>query len=65
VVLERKAMGEGTGLKTLLVIEVDKENEKKDGAARLEVYYRRGQTGRFFGRSRNSSRRGKRKYLSF
>ncbi|RJP19983.1 MAG: type III restriction endonuclease subunit R [Candidatus Omnitrophota bacterium] len=30
VVLERKAMGEGTGPKTPLVIEVDKENEKKD-----------------------------------
>src|SRR3990172_4596099 len=33
VVLERKAMGEGTGPKTPLVIEVDKENEKKDIAA--------------------------------
>ena len=30
VVLERKAMGEGTQAKTPLVIEVDKENEKKD-----------------------------------
>ncbi|MFC1574329.1 DEAD/DEAH box helicase family protein, partial [Candidatus Latescibacterota bacterium] len=30
VVLERKAMGEGTGPKTPLVIEIDKENEKKD-----------------------------------
>ena len=30
VVLERKPMGEGTGPKTPLVIEVDKENEKKD-----------------------------------
>jgi type III restriction enzyme len=30
VVLEHKAMGEGTGPKTPLVIEVDKENEKKD-----------------------------------
>ena len=30
VVLERKAMGEGTGPKTPLVIEVDKENERKD-----------------------------------
>lgn len=30
VVFERKAMGEGTGPKTPLVIEVDKENEKKD-----------------------------------
>ena len=30
VVLERKAMGEGTGPKTPLVVEVDKENEKKD-----------------------------------
>jgi type III restriction enzyme len=37
VVLERKAMGEGTGLKTLPVIEVDKENEKKDGVARPEI----------------------------
>lgn len=33
VVLERKAMGEGTGAKTPLVVEVDKENEKKDIAA--------------------------------
>ncbi len=30
VVLERKAMGEGTGPKTPLVVEVDKENVKKD-----------------------------------
>ena len=30
VVLEHKAMGEGTGPKTPLVVEVDKENEKKD-----------------------------------
>ena len=30
VVLERKAMGEGTGPKTPLVVEVDRENEKKD-----------------------------------
>lgn len=30
VVLERKPMGEGTGAKTPLVIEIDKENEKKD-----------------------------------
>jgi len=30
VVLERKPMGEGTAPKTPLVIEVDKENEKKD-----------------------------------
>ena len=30
VVLERKAMGEGTGPKTPLVVEVDKENDKKD-----------------------------------
>jgi len=33
VVLEHKAMGEGTGPKTPLMIEVDKENEKKDLAA--------------------------------
>ena len=33
VVLEHKAMGEGTGPKTPLVVEVDKENEKKDIAA--------------------------------
>jgi len=33
VVLERKPMGEGTGPKTPLVVEVDKENEKKDLAA--------------------------------
>lgn len=33
VVLERKAMGEGTGAKTPLVVEVDKENPKKDIAA--------------------------------
>jgi type III restriction enzyme len=33
VMLERKAMGEGTGPKTPLVVEVDKENEKKDIAA--------------------------------
>ncbi|MCP4603315.1 MAG: DEAD/DEAH box helicase family protein [Proteobacteria bacterium] len=30
VVLERKAMGEGTGPKTPLVVEIDNENEKKD-----------------------------------
>jgi len=30
VVLERKAMGEGTAPKTPIVIEVDKENDKKD-----------------------------------
>ncbi len=30
VVLERKPMGEGTGPKTPLVVEVDNENEKKD-----------------------------------
>lgn len=30
VVLEHKPMGEGTGPKTPLVVEVDKENEKKD-----------------------------------
>ena len=30
VVLERKAMGEGTGPKTPLVVEVDRENTKKD-----------------------------------
>ncbi len=30
VVLERKPMGEGTEPKTPLVVEVDKENEKKD-----------------------------------
>jgi type III restriction enzyme len=30
VVLERKPMGEGTGAKTPLVIEVDNENDKKD-----------------------------------
>ena len=33
VVLERKAMGEGTKPKTPLVVEVDRENEKKDIAA--------------------------------
>lgn len=33
VVLERKAMGEGTGAKAPLVIEVDDDNEKKDLAA--------------------------------
>ncbi len=33
VVLERKPMGEGTGPKTPLVVEVDMENEKKDIAA--------------------------------
>lgn len=33
VVLERKPMGEGTGPKTPLVVEVDKDNEKKDIAA--------------------------------
>jgi type III restriction enzyme len=33
VELERKAMGEGTGPKTPVVVEVDKENEKKDLAA--------------------------------
>jgi len=33
VVLERRAMGEGTGPKTPLVVEVDNENEKKDIAA--------------------------------
>ena len=30
VVLERKPMGEGTGPKTPIVVEVDKENDKKD-----------------------------------
>jgi type III restriction enzyme len=30
VVLERKAMGEGTKAKTPLVVEIDKENERKD-----------------------------------
>jgi len=30
VVLERKAMGEGTGAKTPLVVEVDRENTRKD-----------------------------------
>ena len=30
VVLERKPMGEGTQAKTPLVVEIDKENEKKD-----------------------------------
>jgi hypothetical protein len=30
VVLERKPMGEGTQAKTPLVVEVDKENKKKD-----------------------------------
>jgi type III restriction enzyme len=30
VVLERKPMGEGTQPKTPLVVEIDKENEKKD-----------------------------------
>ena len=33
VVLERKPMGEGTQPKTPLVVEIDKENEKKDLAA--------------------------------
>ena len=33
VVLERRAMGEGTGPKTPLVVEVDEENGKKDIAA--------------------------------
>jgi len=33
VVLERKPMGEGTQPKTPLVVEIDKENEKKDIAA--------------------------------
>jgi type III restriction enzyme len=33
VVLERTAMGEGTGAKTPLVVEVDEENERKDIAA--------------------------------
>lgn len=33
VVLERKPMGEGTGPKTPLVVEIDRENEKKDIAA--------------------------------
>jgi len=33
VILERKPMGEGTGPKTPLVVEVDNENEKKDIAA--------------------------------
>ena len=38
VVLERKAMGEGTGPKTPLVVEVDKENERKDlGALDIEI----------------------------
>jgi len=33
VTLERKAMGEGTGPKTPLVVEIDRKNEKKDLAA--------------------------------
>jgi len=33
VVLERKAMGEGTAPKTPLVVEIDRENKKKDIAA--------------------------------
>ena len=38
VVLERKPMGEGTGAKTPLVVEIDKENDKKDiGALDIEI----------------------------
>jgi type III restriction enzyme len=38
VELERKAMGEGTGPKTPLVVEVDRENEKKDiGVLDIEI----------------------------
>jgi len=38
VVLERKAMGEGTAPKTPIVVEIDKENEKKDiGALDIEI----------------------------
>ena len=38
VVLERKPMGEGTEAKTPLVVEVDKENDKKDiGALDIEI----------------------------
>jgi len=38
VVLERKPMGEGTQPKTPLVVEIDKENEKKDiGALDIEI----------------------------
>ena len=38
VVLERKPMGEGTGPKTPLIIEVDEDNEKKDiGALDIEI----------------------------
>jgi len=39
VVLERKAMGEGTAPKTPLVVEIDKENEKKDiDALDIEIH---------------------------
>ena len=38
VVLEHKPMGEGTGAKTPLVVEIDKENDKKDiGALDIEI----------------------------
>ncbi|MDE0296347.1 MAG: DEAD/DEAH box helicase family protein [Bryobacterales bacterium] len=38
VVLDRKPMGEGAGAKTPLVVEIDKENEKKDiGALDIEI----------------------------
>ena len=38
VVLDRKPMGEGTGAKTPLVVEIDKENDKKDiGALDIEI----------------------------
>lgn len=38
VVLERKPMGEGAGAKTPLVVEIDKENDKKDiGALDIEI----------------------------
>ena len=38
VVLERKPMGEGTEAKTPLVVEIDKENDKKDlGALDIEI----------------------------
>ena len=38
VVLDRKPMGEGTGAKTPLVVEIDKENEEKDiGALDIEI----------------------------
>ena len=59
VVLERKPMGEGTRPKTPLVVEVDKENEKKDiEALDIEIPVL---TPRIYREYKNLSRSGRRR----